>query len=111
MRAGISSLSVDFPLVHQPAIGAHHGNVVVVPYDCNLVIAHLYQLTDSFSLVQDKVAFPGSFAVIVDISNSDFAFCCRSSVQKMLGKLLECRLVFDGVPILNVILQDIVYKD
>ncbi len=29
----------------------------------------------------------------------------------MLGKLLECRLVFDGVPILNVILQDIVYKD
>lgn len=67
MRAGISSLSVDFPLVHQPAIGAHHGNVVVVPYDCNLVIAHLYQLTDSFSLIQDKVAFPGSFAVIVDI--------------------------------------------
>lgn len=29
----------------------------------------------------------------------------------MLGKLLECRLVFDGVLILNVILQDIVYKD
>lgn len=28
----------------------------------------------------------------------------------MLGKLLECRLVFDGVLILNVILQDIVYE-